>query len=248
MPASEGRAVPLRVATFNIHQGVGGDGRRDPARVSAVIRGLAAGVVALQEVDSAPLGPGSFQMDYLAGTTGYTAVPGTTIHGGGCDFGNVLLSAYPVTAVRHIDLSVRDREPRGAIDAELRVAGRPLRVLATHLGLRARERARQTEWLLAALGVGDGPPAVLLGDINEWWPWSRSLRRLRRRLGGAPAPPAYPAGWPILALDRIWAASGASLADVRAVRTPQARAASDHLPVVGRVWLPAGGAGPVEAG
>lgn len=238
MAGPESVTAALRLATFNIHQGVGRDGRRNPARITAVIRSLAAGVVALQEVDSAPLGPGSFQMDYLAHATGYTAVPGTTIHGGDCDYGNVLLSAHPVTAVRHIDLSVPRHEPRGAIDAELRVAGRRLRVVATHLGLRRRERRRQVRWLLAALDDGGETPLVLLGDINEWWPWSTTLARLRSRFGRAPAPGAYPAAWPLLALDRVWARPASMLQAVWAVRTPQARAASDHLPVMGRVVLP----------
>jgi len=236
--AVEGPAPSLRLATYNIHRGIGRDGRRDPARISAVIRELAAGVVALQEVDAAPLGPASFQMDYLAGTTGYTAVPGTTTRGGDCDYGNVLLSAYPVTAVRHIDLSYPGCEPRGAIDAELAVAGRPLRVIATHLGLRARERREQVRRLVAAVSPAPAHAVVLMGDINAWWPWSRSLRWLRRGLGRAPAPPGFPAGLPVLALDRIWARPAGVLRDVWAVRTPQARAASDHLPVMGRVVLP----------
>lgn len=233
----ETSSVSVRVATFNIHQGMGGDGRRDPGRIGAVIRGLAAGVVALQEVDAAPLGPDSFQMDYLADTTGYAAIPGTTIYGGDCDYGNVLLSAHPVTAVRHIDLTIDGWEPRGAIDADLRVAGRALRVVATHLGLRRRERAAQVRRLLSALDGPGSRPLVLLGDINEWFPWSRSLRRLREDLGPSPAPPAFPAAWPVLALDRIWARPRGALQGVRAVRTPEARSASDHLPVMGRLVL-----------
>jgi endonuclease/exonuclease/phosphatase family metal-dependent hydrolase len=185
-------------------------------------------------------------MDYLADTTGYTAIPGTTLHGGDCDYGNVLLSAHPVRAVRNLDLSVRDREPRGAIDAELQVHGLPLRIVAVHLGLRARERRQQVQRLLTALDDGGADPLVLLGDINEWWPWSPTLRALRARLGPAPAPPTFPAGWPVLALDRIWAGHPAILERVAAVRTPQARAASDHLPVVGRVRLPAIGGGRTE--
>ncbi|MEF8793282.1 MAG: endonuclease/exonuclease/phosphatase family protein [Thiohalorhabdus sp.] len=199
--------------------------------------------MALQEVDASPLGRGTFQMDYLAEATGYTAIPGTTIYagsGGDCDFGNVLLSAYPVTAVRHIDLSIDGYEPRGAIDADVRVAGGLLRVVATHLGLRHRERAAQVRRLLGALEEAYPRPLVLLGDINEWWPWSRSLRRLRERFGPSPAPPAFPAASPVLALDRIWARPRGVLRKIWAVRSPATRPASDHLPVMGCLDLPGG--------
>ncbi len=225
------------MATYNIHRGVGGDRLRDPARITAVIRSLAAGVVGLQEVDSAPVGSGSFQMDYLAGATGYTPIPGPTVRGTDGDFGNVLLSAHPVRAVRHLDLTVEDLEPREAIDADLEVAGRRLRVLNTHLGLRARERREQAERLARTVAAGPAGPVVLLGDINEWLPWSRTLRRLRAIFGPAPAPATFRAGLPVLALDRIYARPAGALREVRTVRNGPARTASDHLPVVGRVVL-----------
>ncbi|MFP5299324.1 MAG: endonuclease/exonuclease/phosphatase family protein, partial [Actinomycetota bacterium] len=41
----------MRVATFNIHHGVGADGRCDLTRIARVIGALEADVVALQELD-----------------------------------------------------------------------------------------------------------------------------------------------------------------------------------------------------
>ena len=41
----------LRVATFNIHHGVGADGRLDLTRTADVISATGASVVGLQEVD-----------------------------------------------------------------------------------------------------------------------------------------------------------------------------------------------------
>jgi endonuclease/exonuclease/phosphatase family metal-dependent hydrolase len=225
------------VATYNIHRGIGGDGRRDPARTSAVIRGLAAGVVALQEVDSRDDG-GRMQMDYLAGVTGYTAIPGPTLHEAGGQYGNVLLSAHPVAAVRAIDLTVPGLEPRGAIDADIALPDHMLRVVATHLGLRAGERRRQVAHLLEVLGGDPREPTVLLGDFNEWLPWARSLRHLRTAFTEAGTPASFRAGFPLLALDRIFARPRGCLSRTRAVRASPARTASDHLPLLARYHLP----------
>ena len=43
--------MQLTFASYNIHKGVGLDGRRDPERVIAVLRELHADVIALQEAD-----------------------------------------------------------------------------------------------------------------------------------------------------------------------------------------------------
>ena len=58
-----------------------------------------------------------------------------------------------VRTVRNIPLGWGRREPRGAIDVELSCARTPLRVLATHLGLRPAERRAQVKQLLDLLNV-----------------------------------------------------------------------------------------------
>jgi endonuclease/exonuclease/phosphatase family metal-dependent hydrolase len=41
----------LRLASYNVHKGVGTDMRRDPNRTISVLREIGADIVALQEVD-----------------------------------------------------------------------------------------------------------------------------------------------------------------------------------------------------
>jgi endonuclease/exonuclease/phosphatase family metal-dependent hydrolase len=72
---------------------------------------------------------------------------------------------------------------------------------------------------------------TLMGDFNEWNPFSQSLRCLRSHFGHLRAPATYPARFPILALDRILVCPRAAREEVRAVKTPLARIASDHLPL-----------------
>lgn len=61
------------------------------------------------------------------------AAEGPTIDRPDRRYGNAVLTRWPIDAVRAIDLSFGSREPRGALDADLRVYGEPLRVVGTHL-------------------------------------------------------------------------------------------------------------------
>lgn len=226
----------LRIATWNVHEGVGTDGRYDPQRVARVLLELDAGVVALQEV---PLGgPGRHDLPAdIDLPPGWEIAVGATLDTPARRFGNAVLSRYPIEEVRSIDLSFGRREPRGALDADIECRGRRLRVVATHLGLAAAERRAQVKRLLAAFDT-DRMPVVLLGDLNEWFVRGRALLWLRAHFGAVPPVRSFPSCLPLLALDRIWMHPVERLVDVRAHRSPAARVASDHLPVVARIDWP----------
>jgi endonuclease/exonuclease/phosphatase family metal-dependent hydrolase len=157
------------------------------------------------------------------------------------DYGNVLLTRLGVREVTRHDLSTAGREPRGAVDALLETDdGSTVRMVVTHLGLRRAERRRQIERLVPILERhGQSDVLVLAGDLNEWRPVSWVLRRLRRRFGRSRAPRTFPASRPMLALDRIWVQPAESLIELRAHRSPLARQASDHLPLVATIDIAA---------
>jgi phospholipase D1/2 len=228
----------LRIATWNIHDTRGADGRRDATRISAVIGELKAPVIGLQEV---ACGPGN-QCDaaQLALANGYRWHGMPTRGHSGVQHGNALLTTLPVDQVRSHDLSIDGRESRGALEVHLRWGSDRLRVVVTHLGLRAGERRRQVLRLLRIIPDDDRVVAatVLLGDINEWWLWGRPLRWLHRRFGFSPALRTFPARAPVFALDRIWAHPVGALSEFARVVTPPARSASDHLPLVATLRLP----------
>ncbi len=234
----KGTASRLRVVSYNIHQCVGTDRRRDPERVAAVLREIDADVIGLQEVDARPgAATDSMQMQYLAGALGLHAVAGPTIVRHDGHYGNALLSRRPVLDVRRVDLTVYRREPRAAIDADLDVGGAVVRVIVTHLGLLPGERRVQVRRLLDVLGAHDSNATVLCGDINEWFAVGRPLRWLNARLGRAAAVRTFPTFCPVFALDRLWVNPRAAAADVRAHVTPTSRVASDHLPLVADIRL-----------
>jgi endonuclease/exonuclease/phosphatase family metal-dependent hydrolase len=225
----------VTLASYNIHIGLGRDGRLAPERIATVVQELRADIVALQEVQ---LGTKRFDMPaYLRKATGYQVLAGPTIidpvRG---DYGNALLTRQRVKSFCRIDLSVDRHEPRGALDVTLDCGADTLRVVATHLGLRPAERRAQVTKLLATLA---GEPAaqatILLGDLNEWFLWGRPLRWLRRHFEQTPAPATFPAGFPVFALDRIWVKPRHLLRRLFVHASPLARAASDHLPVVAQL-------------
>ncbi len=233
MTAADIRRWPLTIATYNIHGAVGSDGRFAPARVARVLREMKADIIALQEV---PLG-GSHWPNVLAmlqDAVGLVAVEGYTFSVGGRRFGNAILSRFPIVATRRIDISFGSREPRGALDADIYCHGHLLRIIATHLGLRAAERRAQINKLLQTFDTGE-MPVILLGDVNEWFVWGRTLRRLVSHFQSVPAPATFPARWPVFALDRIWIRPRHRLVQVQVHASRIARMASDHLPLVAHI-------------
>ncbi|MBP7146604.1 MAG: endonuclease/exonuclease/phosphatase family protein [Acidobacteria bacterium] len=221
----------LRVASYNIHRCVGADGLYLPTRIAGVLTQLQADIIGLQEVAAGSHAPrAEEQLELLARLSGLHRVFGATMRRSDGGYGNALLSRYPIREVRSIDLSYGPYEPRGAIDADVDCDGHELRVLVTHLGLRAGERSEQVRRLLGALGAHRGA-LIVMGDFNEWSPASTRLRRMRRRLGRAYARPTFPAWRPLFPLDRIWVLPKKLVVATGRHHTPLARVASDHLPV-----------------
>ncbi len=219
----------ITVATYNIHLAIGRDGHYNPSRIAAVIKELQADIIALQEV---ALGaPGLNMLNYLRSACGMDGIAGPTLvtpHG---DYGNAILSRCRATEVRRLDLNVARREPRGALDVEFDCDSQRLRVIATHLGLRPAERRAQIRQLLLSLRNASPMPTVLIGDLNEWFLWGRPVRWLHLHFKRTPAPPTFPAGWPLFALDRVWVKPRRVLRRVTVHASALARVASDHLPL-----------------
>ena len=230
----------MRIVSYNVHGFVGRDGRRDPERVAEVLRELDADVVGVQEVDARGGGTGAAHpLERLAARCALASVPGPTIVRPDGDYGNALLTRFPVARVRHHDISVPGREPRGVLEVELNGPRRRILTLVTHLGLGRGERRRQAQRLASLTRSRPETPLVVLGDLNEWWPFGAARRVLRRELGATPSPATFPARLPVLALDRIWCRPASVLRRVAVHRSQLARIASDHLPVVARLELSA---------
>ncbi len=226
----------LTVASYNIHQCVGRDRQWHPGRIARVLHELDADIVGLQEVHSrSGASKESYQMKYLADVTGFEAVAGSTMTKADSEYGNVLLSRYPVTKVRRLDLSVPRREPRGAVDAEIQYANKTIRVIVSHLGLGPIERRYQMRQLLDTVETDHSKLCVLLMDHNEWLPWGPVIRWCNNKFGQSQAVKTFPSACPIFALDRIWVQPAKALVNVDCYTSVASRIASDHLPIRGTI-------------
>lgn len=236
---------PLRIASWNVHSCVGIDARFAPDRIAAVIRSLEVDVIGLQEVGWHHRGEvGLDQFAFLAAQTGMTALAGPTKHHRTAHYGNALLTRLPVLGHDLIDLSEKLREPRGALAAHLEVRpGVEARVIVAHFGLDPWERNAQVARILAYLDGARPLPTIFMGDLNEWLPSARCLRRLSARFPDCAAPRSFHAKLPTLRLDRIFVSGEACLARYGVVRTKVTRLASDHLPVTALIGVP-----PVQGG
>jgi endonuclease/exonuclease/phosphatase family metal-dependent hydrolase len=234
--------VRLRVATYNVHKCRGVDGRVRPSRIARVLREIGADVVALQEVVSAPGGDREHdQARFIAEELGLEMSLGSVRKLRGGEYGNVVLSAFPLGPGCRHDLSVAGREARGCLQSDVRLRdGTLLHVFAVHLGTSLRERRQQGRLLLEAVrsaGRDDAGPRIVLGDFNDWTSGLEApllaarfravdLRaHLRRRR-------TYPGLLPLLHLDHIYYDDGLELRGLVLPRTATALVASDHLPLV----------------
>jgi endonuclease/exonuclease/phosphatase family metal-dependent hydrolase len=232
---AQGGSDALIVGSYNIHGCVGMDRRYDLGRVAGVIRELGCDTVGLQEVDGRPgAHSASLQLMDLASAVGMTPIAVDT-HSGAPQRvrkTNALLTSREVRSVRSYDLTFGRLEQRSALDVELLVGARTVRVIVTHLGLDGCERRYQVGKLLTFLqAIPAAQPVVLLGDINEWLPVGRPLRWLHHVLGKAPSGRSFPVWAPLLALDRIWSRPARTLRSFEVHRSAAARIASDHYPV-----------------
>lgn len=220
----------VRLMTWNIHGAFGRNPRFDLDRVIALVKSHAPDIVALQEIDSrsvrAHVGN---PFDVLQAALGSHGIGAKTVVTADGEYGQALISRWPLENTEIQDLSFPEREPRRAICTDVATPFGPLRVIATHLGLTLRERRSQAIALLKMLGRLDRP-TVALGDFNDWL-WAGSVRRsLGRALPGFSRHRTFPARLPVFELDRIYLSPASAL--IGTCTDHRARELSDHLPVI----------------
>jgi endonuclease/exonuclease/phosphatase family metal-dependent hydrolase len=227
----------LRIATYNVHRCRGLDGRTRPDRIAAVIGAIGADVVALQEVVGAgPRGGGHAEELGAALGMGWVMAPARQFRGH--QFGNAVLSRFPITAHIEHDLSWKTCEPRRLQRVDIAADGCTLHVYNVHLGTALLERRHQAARLASIVADRHvGGSKIVLGDFNEW---SRGLatRILNERLHSVDLRThlkrrrTYPGVFPLLHLDHIYYSGRIEIVSVELARSRLSLVASDHLPLV----------------
>lgn len=178
------RKRTLRVLSYNIHHGAGVDGKLDLERIAKVILSAKPDIVALQEVDrKAARTKDVDQAKELARLTKMKFVFGPNIKLGDGDYGNAVLSRFPLKLRKNHKLPNIDKgEQRGVLDVDIQTPGGPVRMLATHFDHRRpeEERMASAEFVNKLFKQEPKLPTLLAGDLNAT-PTSRPLRKLSSR-------------------------------------------------------------------
>ncbi|HEX9968828.1 MAG TPA: endonuclease/exonuclease/phosphatase family protein [Acidimicrobiales bacterium] len=210
----------MRVVTFNIQHGKGGDA----AALGRACAGLGADVLALQEVDvRVPRSGFVDQVSVVVRATGMQAVFGRTCRVGVVGrYGNALCSRLPMSDVECVRLPRLGRnEVRGVIVA--RVEG--VTIAATHLSVHPEENVGQLDFVLDVLRSRPRP-WVLVGDLNRRPEQLDAVVAAGLALVDTAAP-TFPAHAPDRRIDHI-AVTGV---EVRTVDVLPQQEVGDHRPL-----------------
>ena len=238
---SESTATPagplkLRVLTYNIHHGAGTDGRIDLPRIAAVIKDLHPDLVALQEVDDSTQRSGGVdQAAELGKLTGLNAKFGSAMEYQGGQFGQAILSRWPIQAVFVEALpSAFDAEPRISVISKIAATKEhpPITFASVHLDHKEETaRVPQARHLAKTLGKDDGSLIILAGDFNAG-PGSPTLNAFGNWKSATDDDAlSYPADKPAKKIDWILTPK-AQVWTVNEARVVENAVASDHRPVI----------------
>jgi endonuclease/exonuclease/phosphatase family metal-dependent hydrolase len=248
--------VSFRVMTYNVHRCRGLDRAWSPDRIADVIASSHPDVVALQELDVGRARSGRVdQAEAIARRLGMDLQFFPTVRVMEELYGDAILTRWPARTVKAAalpELRLPGLEPRGALWSSITIGSANIQVINTHLSFFGRERWMQVNALIGPEWLADRrclDPVVLMGDLNATTQ-SRTYRRLTSRLRDAyrmlsgtiatPSRATFPTRYPTLQLDYILVGPSVEVLDVKTVRTPLARLASDHLPVTAQLTVPVG--------
>lgn len=237
--------MKLKVASYNIHKGVGLDRQRDPDRILTVLREIDADVIALQEADRRfglreavipratlddhspwmAVEPGHFDRARTAASMGW--------------HGNALLVRRGIEVLDACAVPLPTIEPRGAVCATLALGNAVVRVVGMHLDLSGLRRRQQVEAVCRHLeGHDPHGHSVMMGDLNEWSPTGGALSAFAPPLRVLAPGRSFPARRPIAQLDRIVISASLGVDETGVHHSPLAAVGSDHLPVWATLVLP----------
>ncbi|MFJ4780847.1 endonuclease/exonuclease/phosphatase family protein [Streptomyces sp. NPDC088762] len=236
----DGSAV-IRVLSYNIRSL-----RDDEEALARVIRACAPDLVFVQEA------PRFFRWRKHAARL--AAKTDLVVLGGGATAAGPLLLCSLRAFVERTEDVLLPRTPglhrRGFATAVVRFGAARVGVISAHLSLDAAERRAQAGLLLDRAGSLDAPHVIVAGDLNEG-PEGPAFGMLAAALqdcrevapwGGGPT---FPPGAPAQRIDAVFATGGVGVlacgvpAGLAGVAPADLLAASDHLPVLAALHLPA---------
>ncbi len=233
----------FRLMTYNIHKGVGGvDRRYRLARIIDTLSYYNPDIALLQEVaDGVPRSGHHHQIQVLRETLGfayYAHQENVNLRTG--THGNSILSRFPLSDIRDIDLTIPLKKRRQSLGATCHlIAGKrnlSLHLYNFHLGLASFERTIQIKKFLSQArfeNVKRRTPIVIAGDFNDLWGTlgARHLEPEGFRMASGLSK-TFPAFRPIRPLDHVFFRGSLNIRRCFPSRIKIAKRASDHLPLI----------------
>ncbi|MFF3688418.1 endonuclease/exonuclease/phosphatase family protein [Streptomyces sp. NPDC002187] len=235
-------SVVIRVLSYNIRSM-----RDDEEALARVIRACRPDLVFVQEA------PRFFRWRKHAARLAARSEL-VMLSGGATAAGPMLLCSLRATVERTEDVLLPltpGLHRRGFATAVVRIGGARIGLLSCHLSLQTDERYAQAGMLLDRLAALQTPHAIAAGDINER-PGGRSFVRLAAELQDCWAAGPWGGEYtstpadPHQRIDAIFATRGVEVlacgvpSGLMGITDRDLRAATDHLPVLAALRIPAG--------
>lgn len=228
----------LRVLTYNIHHGVGMDGKLDLKRIAKVILSERPDLVALQEVDVKVKRSNVIdQAETLGKLCKMNFAFGGNIKLQGGEYGNAILSKYEFVENENTKLpNFEAGEQRGILTAKIKVQGleQPLDFFSTHFDHRRNdtERFLSAQAVNAWLEATKASISIVAGDFNDEV-HSRTITELEKSWvrSNDTILPTIPVKKPTRQIDFVFASKNSKLTCLKTKVLNEA-VASDHRAVL----------------
>lgn len=228
----------MKIASYNIHKGIGLDRRHDPDRILSVLAEIDADIVALQECDRRFGRRESVLPRARIEDSSYRHVTLETRAGSLGWHGNGFLVKKAVEVIDTAVMTLPALEPRGAVRIDALVGGKRVRIVGMHLDLSGLMRREQMRSVLSHLELlADPCPTVLVGDTNEWAARGGVFRCFDDGWRVLDCGRSFPSRRPLARLDRLIVSREWKVEEAEVHHSLLASRASDHLPVWGRMTL-----------
>ena len=230
--------MEIRVVSFNIHKGLNLFRRPSLVDIKRLLQEIGPDIVFIQEIYGDGQSTLGSQLEYLADSHWHEFSYGMNSVKGKGNYGNAILSKFPILNSRQFNLSTNRFEKRSLLSAEIELQRgeikSTLNLLTAHLNLMRRSRVNQLFRIQEILQEQFKGPLVLGGDLNDLYDDSllllKPLTEAFYHHQGECAK-SFPSLRPILKLDKMFS-QGIKIINTELINSEIARNCSDHLPIM----------------
>lgn len=241
--------MKLKILSYNIHKGYDWKMQNYFLHdMKELIKSSEADIVFLQEVVGKNTiykkkGLIDSQFEYLADSVWphYSYAKNSLYDHG--HHGNLILSRYPIESWENINLTTNFLEKRGLLICKIQLPSfkkQNIYVACVHLDLFHSGRKTQYEIIknkMLSLNFSEKLPLIIAGDFNDWnkkstpiFETELNMQEVHKVTHGYFAK-TFPAGFPLLSLDRIYVKNFTILNSGILKRATHQNHFSDHLPI-----------------